>query len=407
MSRVAKISAFAIGVLVLPWHAVRADVVSDWNDRAIAIVVAKPVPSTPAARQVAMLNIAMFEALNAIERRYTPYNLTLPPSPDAAKDAAAAAAAHAVLVGFHPDQRAALDAALTSALAQVPDGAAKTASVVLGAKAAAEIMALRSADGAAAPESYRPHTTPGVYVPTTIPVASTWGAVTPWVMSKGSQFRPAPPPALTSETWIKDLNEIKALGSRTSTVRTPEQTTIGRFWLFTGPATVMPIVRQLAAARKLDAVDSARVYALVAMAFADAHIAVFDAKYHYNLWRPITAIRYAEVTGVAGERAPAWLALGETPMHPEYPCAHCITAAAGGAVLKAIFGSGEVPEFTLTSPTAPGVTRKWRRIEDYVDEVSLARIYAGFHYRFSTQAGNEMGRQIGELAASTLLRPAR
>jgi hypothetical protein len=161
------------------------------------------------------------------------------------------------------------------------------------------MLALRANDGADVPESYRPHTSPGVYVPTVTPLFSHFPAMTPWAMSASSQFRPAPPPALDSEVWTKDLNEIRELGARDSTVRTAEQTTIGRFWLMTGPRSFNPIVRQLAAAKDMDVVDCARLFALVAMAASDALIAVMDAKYSYNLWRPVTAIRNADITGNA------------------------------------------------------------------------------------------------------------
>ena len=152
----------------------------------------------------------------------------------------------------------------------------------------------------------------------------------------------------------------------------------------------------------MDLVDCARLYALTAMAASDAFIAVFDGKYAYNLWRPVTAIRNADLTSnPATPREASWLPLGTTPMHPEYPCAHCIVASAVSHVLQSVVGN-DVGEVTLASPTAPGVTRKWTRLQDYGDE-SSARIYAGFHYRFSTEAGKEMGKKIAELAVSTQL----
>jgi len=149
--------------------------------------------------------------------------------------------------------------------------------------------------------------------------------------------------------------------------------------------------------------DSARLMALAAVGLNEALIAVFDAKYHYNFWRPITAIRNGDIDGNdVTEREASWLPIDNTPMHPEYPCAHCITASAVSTVLQHVVGN-EVGEITLTSPTAAGVTRKWTRLQDYSDEVSNARIYAGFHYRFSTEAGKEMGKKIGDLAATTLM----
>jgi hypothetical protein len=220
-------------------------------------------------------------------------------------------------------------------------------------------------------------------------------------MASASQFRAPPPPALTSETWTKDVNEIREIGSSVSTSRSAEQTTIARFWFFTGPRTYNAIVRQIATNRKMDLVDCARLYALTSIATADAFTAVFDAKYAYNLWRPITAIRNADLTSnPATPREASWQPLGTTPMHPEYPCAHCIVSNTVATVLQNVVGD-EVGEITLTSPTAPGVTRKWTRLQDYSNEVSSARIYAGFHYRFSTEAGREMGKKIGDLTAAT------
>jgi hypothetical protein len=382
----------------------RADVIMDWNAQSDAIVAQKQIRPTAHARTQTLLHLAMFEAVNAIERRYLPYRLDLSGDRNTSKEAAAASAAHEVLISIYPDQRAALGEMLSKSLAAVAEGEPKAKGIELGKKAAAEMTALRANDGFDASEHYRPHTSPGVYVPTVVPLFSAVGAATPWAMTSGSQFRPAPPPALDSETWTRDLNEIRELGRIDSTKRTAEQTTIGRFWLFTGPRTYNPIVRQVALAKDMDVVDCARLYALASMAGSDAGIAVFDAKYVYNFWRPITAIRNADQTvNKATLRDPSWLPLDDTPMHPEYPCAHCITSAAVSTVLQAVAGN-EVTEITLTSPTAPGVTRRWRRLQDYNDEVALARIYAGFHYRFSTEVGKEMGKKIGELIVATQLR---
>lgn len=399
-------SALCLGALINLGAAfgAHADAVTDWNAKAEAIAVEKRMPPPPNARVMAMMHIAMFEAVNAIERRYSPYRLNLAAVRGASKEAAAAAAAHAVLVALHPDQEKVLDAHFLTSLQQIPEGEAKASGVALGKKAAAEILAWRANDGANTPESYRPHTAAGVYVPTAIPVSSTYGRVMPWTMTSGSQFRPAPPPPLTSANWAKDVKEIREFGGRANRKRSSEQTDIGRFWFVTGPQAWNPIVRQLAAIKKLDIVDSARLFALVAIATDDAFIAVFEAKYHYNFWRPITAIRNADLSNnPATPRDPAWLPLGDTPMHPEYPCAHCITSTAAAAVLQSAFGN-EIPEVSMTSATAPGITRRWTRLQDYADEVAIARIYGGFHYRFSNAAAQDMGRKIAEFAVQTQLR---
>jgi hypothetical protein len=384
--------------------AAHADVIMDWNAKADAIAAEKQVLPAQQSRAMSMLHISMFEAVNAIELRYTPYKLTLSADRSTSKEAAAAAAAYDVLLAIYPDQKAVLDTALTASLSGIPETEGKSNGIVLGKKAAEGVIAFRASDGSNAQESYRPYTKPGVYVPTIVPLFSTIGATTPWVMTSGSQFRPGPPPALDSETWTRDVNEIREIGARNSTVRTAEQTTIGRFWFLVGPRSYNPIVRQAAMAKNMDVVDCAHLFALTSIAGNDALVAVFDAKYQYNLWRPVTAIRNADITqNPATPREESWLPLGDTPMHPEYPCAHCITSAAISTVLRNIVGE-EFGEFSLTSPTAPGVTRKWSRLQDYSDEVANARIYAGFHYRFSTEVGKDMGKKIGELTVATQLR---
>ena len=384
----------------------RCDVIMDWNAKADAIGIEKQLPNVPNARGLAMLHIAMFEAVNAIDRRYAPYKLNLAAERTTSKEAAAASAAYDILVALYPDQKADLDATLAASLSGIAETEAKSKGIELGKKAAAGIIALRANDSSDKTENYRPYATPGIYVPTTLPIESTSPALTPWVMGTGSQFRPGPPPALGSETWTRDLNEIREIGSRNSSKRTAEQTNIGRFWFQTGPRTYNPIVKQIAMARKMDVVDCARLFALSSIAGVDAFIAVFDAKYTYNLWRPVTAIRNADLTSnAATPREESWMPLGVTPMHPEYPCAHCIVAAAISTVLQSVAGD-EVDAISLTSPTAPGVTRKWTRLQDYSDEVSNARIYAGFHYRFSTEVGKDMGKKIGQLTVATQLRGA-
>jgi len=384
----------------------RCDVIMDWNAKADAIGIEKQLPNVPNARGLAMLHIAMFEAVNAIDRRYAPYKLNLAAERTTSKEAAAASAAYDILVALYPDQKVDLDATLAASLSGIAETEAKSKGIELGKKAAAGIIALRANDSSDKTENYRPYTTPGIYVPTATPIESTSPALTPWVMGTGSQFRPGPPPALSSETWTRDLNEIREIGSRNSSKRTAEQTNIGRFWFQTGPRTYNPIVKQIEMARKMDVVDCARLFALSSIAGVDAFIAVFDAKYTYNLWRPVTAIRNADLTSnAATPREESWMPLGVTPMHPEYPCAHCIVAAAISTVLQSVAGD-EVDAISLTSPTAPGVTRKWTRLQDYSDEVSNARIYAGFHYRFSTEVGKDMGKKIGQLTVATQLRGA-
>ena len=394
-----------LAVLVSPVMAA-ADVVSEWNERALACTTTAKQPPFTAARTMAMVHTAMFDAVNSIERGYAPYRVKGVAPAGGSPEAAGVAAAHAVLIKIFPDQKGALDASYADSLARIPDGSGKTSGMAVGESAAREILAFRTGDGADAPNNYRPRTTPGEYVATPLPAASQWGSVTPWVMERGSQFRPEPPPPLTSGEWAKDYNEIKEVGGKKSTVRTHEQTDIAKFWTITGPQSWDPIVRQLAAAPGRTLAENARLFALVEIAAADAYIAVFDAKYTFNFWRPITAIRNGDIDGNdATVREADWEPLVDTPLHPEYPCAHCITSAAVAAVLRSEFGERSIPAVMMTSPAAPGVERKWTTIQGWADEVSEARICGGLHYRNSTVVGKAMGREIGELAVKGYLQP--
>jgi hypothetical protein len=395
----------AVAILLVPVFAA-ADAVTDWNEKALAAAgQAKQLPFVT-TRTMAMVHTAMFDAVNSVEGRYASYKFKESAAPGTSSEAAAVAAAHAILLKLFPEQKADLDAAYAASLAKIPDGSGKTPGITVGEKIAAQIFALRASDGADAPNTYRPVTTPGMYTATTLPIGSQWGAVTPWVMERGSQFRPAPPPSLTSPQWAKDCEEIIALGGKTSTQRTAEQTDIARFWVLAGPASWEPIVRHLAATPGRTLIQNARLFALAEIAAADAYIAVFDGKYTFQFWRPITAIRNGDMgSSGATMRIPDWEPAIDTPLHPEYPCAHCITSAAVRAVLESEFGAGPIPVVTMTSPTAPGVTRKWTSVKEWADEISAARVYGGIHYRNSTLVGQSMGKKIGELAVQQCLKP--
>jgi len=383
-----------------------ADAITDWNEKAVAFVTPR-MPPPAAQRVVAIVQVAMFDAVNSIERRYRPYLVQLPAAPTSSKEAAAAAAAGGVLAGLHPQAEQELKGMTAAYLAAIPDGDAKAEGIKLGQAVAARILEARANDGANAADAYRPKTRPGVYVPTPMTVGSTWPNVKPFAMTGASQFRPQPPIPLAGEQWAADYNEIKELGGKSSSKRSARQTEDARFWLITGPQSTDPIVRQLVAAKKMSLIDSARFMALADIALADAYIAVMDAKYHYDFWRPITAIRNGDMDdNPKTERDPTWQPIDNTPMHPEYPCAHCIGSAALAAVVEALFGPADVPEVAMTSSTAPGVTHRWTNLRAYADEVANARIWAGFHYRFSAQVGQDMGRKIGVHVVKNLMQPA-
>ena len=385
---------------------VRADVISDWNEKAVSIVTARQLPPPQAERIMAMVHVAMFDAVNAIERRYRPYLVQFPAAPTVSREAAAAAAAGAVMAGLYP-QDAALTDTRVGYLAAIPNSDAKSGGIKLGEAVAAKVLEARDQDGADAPDFYQPKTGPGIYVPTALTVGSTWPNLKPFAIASPAQFRPQPPVALNGKQWATDYSEVKDLGGRTSVRRSPRQTEDARFWLAPGPVIYYPVVRQVAAAKKLDLVDSARFMALVAVARSDAFVAVFDAKYHYDFWRPITAIRNGDMDdNPATERDATWQPTDITPSHPEYPCAHCIMAGSIASVVESVFGSADVAEVVLTSPTALGVAHRWTNLWAMADEVSQARIWAGFHYRFSTQVGQEMGRKIGQYVVKNIMQPA-
>jgi hypothetical protein len=381
-----------------------ADVITDWNEKAVAFVTPRMVPGA-GQRVVAMMQVAMFDAINSIEHRYRPYLAQLPADATTSKEAAAAAAAGTILFGLYP-QEASLKNMMVTYLAAIPDSDAKSAGIKLGEAVAAKVLEARAHDGADAPDSYRYKTKPGVYVPTPITVSSTWPNLKPFALTSASQFRPQPPISLKSQQWATDYNEIKELGSKTSTKRSARQTEDALFWLITGPQSTDPIIRQIVLAKQMNLLDSARFMALTTVAAADAGIAVFDAKYHYEFWRPITAIRNGDNDdNPATERDASWQPIDNTPMHPEYPCAHCIVSGAVASAIEEALGTPEIPEVSMTSRTASGVTHRWTNIRAFNEEVSFARIWAGFHYRFSVGVGQDMGRKVGAHVVKTVMQP--
>src|SRR5882672_9723345 len=382
-----------------------ADVITDWDEKAVAIVNA--MPPYDGQRIMGMVHAAMFDAVNSIERRYRPYLVQLPVPPSTSKEAAATAAAATVLASLDAKTASAVREALAVNLASIPDGPAKSDGIKLGEAIAAKVLEARANDGHDAPDAYRPRTSPGVYVPTPITAASMWPNMKPFAIKSPSQFRPQPPVSLASKEWATDYNEIKDYGSKTSTKRTPQQTETARFWLMVGPQAYHPFARQIVKAKQMTVSDSARFMTLVSLALNDALIAVFDAKYHYNFWRPITSIRNGDIDdNPATEREATWQPIDNTPMHPEYPCAHCILSGSVAGVIKAALGSEDIPEVAMTSPNARGVTHRFTNMTAFAEEVANARIWAGFHYRFSTRVGTDMGNRIGEHVVKNVLQPA-
>ena len=401
-----SIAAAAIGAMLAA--CAHADAVTEWNTKAGEIMTEAKMGTPPANRMMAIAQTAAYEAVNAITKRYPQGELKLDAVPGASVEAAVAAANRNAMLKLLPAATASIEKVYTTALANIPDGPGKTAGIAVGEQAASAVLAARANDGAGAAESYRPHTTAGAYVPTTMPAAPHWGQRRPWLMASPTQVRPGPPPALTSDAWARDFNELKMIGAKSSARRSAEQTEVAAFWEATLPPIYHGLVRSLADRPGREITRNALLYASAAQAMDDALIAVFDAKYHYNFWRPTTAIRNADIDGNAvTERDASWLPMVDSPMHPEYPSGHTILAGAVSTVLQADMGPGHSVQFTTTSPTAKAGARSWRKLDDFVAEVGNARVWEGVHWRFSTEVGAEMGRQIGALAVQKMLKPAQ
>ena len=382
--------------LVLIACAAHADTVADWADKTTEIAIDGP----NTVRTVALAQNAVYEAVNAITARYPADRVDVGPTQGASLDAAIAAASHAVLLHEAPALKDRIEAAYQQALGHIAAGEARTRGISLGEQAAADVVT-KHANDIGKIEPYRPLTTPGVYMPTTFPLGYAFAQHRPWFMKSAAQFRPGPPPALKSAVWARDYNETKTLGAANSTARTPEQTDIARFWATALPDVHIGVVSSVARAAGREVTRNARLYAAVTAALNDTEIAVFDSKYYFNFWRPITAIRNGDRDdNAATERDPGWLPLIVTPIQPEYPCAHCMIAATIAAIIRLDVGKEPLPTLSTISNTLPGVTRRWTRTEEVVQEVSNARIWDGVHYRNSAEVGARMGEQVGRVVAA-------
>lgn len=395
-------------VALIASSAARADMVVDWNARANSTMVAEgpKVSGNPfaMARTLAIMHIAMSDAINACDPMVTTYLTDLPKPPNSSGLAAAHAAARTVLVALYPRQVGDIDQLYLSALAALPDDVAKASGVQIGIQIAGMMLARRDNDGVFdSTDTYRPAASPGVYVPTGLPVASNVAARKPFAMRDHAQFRPGRPPLPGSELWARDFNETREWGGANSVRRDAAQTETARFWEQLGPPAWNQVARDLSTNRPLSLADSARAFALLNLAMFDSYVAVFDAKYHYNFWRPITAIRNGDLDdNPATKRDASWKPLIDTPPHPEYPCAHCAADGAAGTVLRSIHGAGTVP-FTVTFAAMPGVVRKYMSIQQMQDDIFMARIWGGVHFRNSNEVGATLGAKVGTYVLGTTL----
>jgi hypothetical protein len=387
--------------------------VIDWNEVLLSIVNtpgAQPANIQP-TRNFAILHAAIYDAVNSIDRTHQPYLVSVRAPRDASEIAAADAAAQTALVGLYPAQASTVDADYAAELAQVPDGPAKDKGVRVGDQAASELLAIRANDGSSVtPPPFVPGTAPGNYQLTppnfAAAVFTSWGQVTPFVLDRGDQFRPATPPPLASDAYAAAINEVQSLGSAASTTRTAEQTQIGRFWNPPIQNFWNQIAATVALAHHSDLPTTARLFAALDLSFADSAIAFYDAKYTYRLWRPVTAIRLADTDGNPNTVAdPNWLPLaGNTAADPSYPGAHSTISAAGADVLASFFGDDQ--NFSVTSSALPGVTRSFTSFDAAAQEAGLSRIFSGQHTRLDHVAGLTLGHDVAGFVLHNVLLPA-
>jgi hypothetical protein len=405
-----RLSAFALtlfAVAAVLTESAAADVVTDWNQTALRATEVAGFGPPPQTRAMATMHAAVYDAVNAIDRRHAVYAVEVKPPAGASAEAAAAAAAHGVLVGLFAVQRPTLDAALTVSLAAIAEGDARTQGLVVGREVATKYLELRKNDGAGGKVAYAFATGPGLYQltpPLSVPpVLPHWRQVKPFALTSASQFALPGPPPLDSPAFTRDFNEVKDLGGRRSTTRTNEQTATAIFWAGSEIPPLNAIARAMAAVKKTSVVDNARLFAYLNMAMADSLIAGFDVKYRVNYWRPITAVRNAAALGSSALAAdPGWESVLVTPPHPEYPSAHALAMGAAAEVLTGLLGNDRV-ETALVQPPL-GVHRRWETLSQIVKEMEDARVWAGIHFRTSTEHGTQLGRRIGGYALQSVLR---
>jgi hypothetical protein len=386
-----------------------ADTVCDWWEFANRLsnpMQANPTPRTPDVdRAATRVSLAMFEALNAIDRRYESYLGFPAGDPSASQDAAAATAAYRVLLHAFPGQKAALDENYAIAMIAIPDAPGKEAGRLIGEAAATAAIAAGGVDPALQPVPYRPRTTPGEWTATGLPQIEPYMVTfRPWAIASADALRPPPPPALTSPVWARDYDEVRRLGARASTERTQHQTLMARY---RQAFDVTPSLRLAADAPGRTRVQNARMFALYQMAFDDAALAMVEAKFHYNFWRPITAIRNGADDGNDATATDAgWVPLLGTPNFPEYPCGHCTVAAAIAEVMTAEVGARPAWGVRVSSTGVPtSAVQALPSWDEWEQQVSDSRIYGGVHYRFSNEAGQEIGRRAARTVLEKVMRP--
>ncbi len=375
--------------------------VVNWNQMAMRTLLNVHAGALEQSRSMALVQVAVYDAANSITGETRPYVVRIQPAHDASLEAASVGAAYSMLQRLYPQQRKMLDAAFRHSLDALPKDTGVEQGIRTGARVAALLYRARLNDGTNIQDSYAFKHAVGAWVPTPPDYLQAdepgWARSKPWCMRSAQQFRPPPPPRLTSAVYQRDLRETALFGVAQGARRSAQQTAIAQFWQHSGTEGWNEAARGLALDHHLGTMQTARLFALLDMATADALLASWDGKYHYGFWRPVTAIRYAATHGTRGysQRYSAWLPFLGTPNFPEYPGAHSEIAGAAAEVLKHFFPKVRNYQIRMTSRYLPKVTLVHDDVDDVVREVNDARVYAGVHYRHSCEVGSAMGRNIG------------
>jgi membrane-associated phospholipid phosphatase len=402
----ASASLLAVTVSATAQTAGATDPVLYWNTVLLNTIRTSALPPPKASRLMAMVNAAVFDAVNTAGG--SAYKNYITPGISGANSdvtAAASAAAYRVLLDQLPAQQGALDTAYASIMSGVPTSAARDNGLALGQVSASDILAARAKDGSTITVTYTPGTQPGDWQPTAPANAAAllpnWGNVTPFTMTSGSQFRPDGPPALDSAAYTAAFNEVKSLGSATSTTRTADQTAIAKYWADGGGTATPPghwlsIASDISKQQGLTTLENARLFAMLSTAAADAGITAWDAKYTENFWRPITGIRNAELDGNPDTVGDAtWTPLLTTPPFPAYISGHSTFSSAAAEILS-LFFSGKTFNFCSAQELNPSISRCWSSFSEAAAEAGMSRIYGGIHWQFDNADGLLAGKNIGQ-----------
>jgi hypothetical protein len=393
-----------------------ADVITDWNNAALNVIRAAKVPPPSASRALAILHASIYDAVNGISRQYESFFVQSAVPSSALKEAAATAAAHQVLVTLFPTASATFDALNEATLASIPNRPQKRTGIAWGESVAAQILSWRASDGSDERLSPPTGSEPGVWVPTPPAFAAyllpQWAFVAPFAMPTSSFFRPQGPPSLESAKYAADLNEVRALGAAVGSTRTADQTVIALFWA-DGAGTETPpghwnSIAQDIGFRFGNTLDqNARLFALLNIAMADAAICAWDAKYIYDLWRPVTAIHNADVDGNPATNAdPNWTSFIATPPFPDYVSGHSAFSGAASTILARFFRADNVA-FATGSDFLPGVIRRFASFSAAASEAAASRLYGGIHFRSANEDGLTGGVEIGEWVYAHFMQPKR